>query len=477
MATLDLPGLFVDDVDVPFSASDAGNTFRDIAIMLDGLCYRRMAATHSNGPQFNGPAAQWHTAGDFRVAWFGLRLTTGMTTLTVQGSTAVQLDIYLNGTFNSSQAAASPFSKAITLGAFTDGDVLLIEIRTNGNASQTSKVVIYDVYGSPVVTSSSWPGVPTFAGTFNAARFNQLRDAAQYIWDRVCAIPIPPGMAHIYDPATHKVETHYLFNGTVGRYASNEILRVTGTIFCQTTAEHYEIYYNGSLSVTSSTYTFGQSASFSHPIALTHTLGTRAEVEIRAVVTDATISDPVPSYKSYYTFIMIRSEADSSGYASASPPTAWTAEESISQATMNSRLNTIATMLSDAKARLDARTELWNRARAARRVFAADDTQVTRNMKRHAMLFQRQGDTLIVRGKGIKIGYGALTVDPPGEENGVPKPVDYAKFHWATEVSVGGDDKVTTEEIRLDGLQGLEPSMLYYVFGPVVEFAAEYISR
>lgn len=475
MPELSLPAAFVDDVDVPISSADMG-MFRDTAIMLDGLCYRRMNAFHSNGPQFHGPAADWHTAGDFRVWWGGLRLTTGMTTLTIEGSTAVRLDIYLNGALNTFQAAAAPFTKAITLGLFNDGDILLIEIITNGNASQTAKIILYDVYGSPVVTASTWTGVPTFAGTYNAARFNQLRDAAQYIFDRVCAIPIPPAMAHIYDQATHKVETHKLFHGSVGRYASNEVLRVTGFAFFQNTIEHYEIWYGGNLVVNSDPYGFGQVIAFSHPIVLTHTLGTRAEVEIRAVVTDATISDPVPSYKSYYTFVAIRSEADGSGYASAAPPTVFTAGESITAATLNSRLNTIATMLSAAKARLDARPELWNRARAARRVFAIDDTQVIRNMKRHCMQFIRQGDTLIVRGKGMKIGYGALTIDPPGEENGVPKPVDYTKFSFAVETSIGVNEKVTTEILRLDNLEGLELDMIYYIWGNPLEGAWEYIS-
>lgn len=482
---LDLPAIWVSDVSVPLSAADL-NQLRDMAILLDGLCYRRMNVTNSSGPQFDGDAADWHSAGDYRQSWWGLRLTTGMTTVTILGACATQIDIYFNGVLNTTQATSASFTKNITLGAFTNGDILLVEIRTNGNpastpnvtSNYTGKYIIWDIYGSPVVTPSSWPGVPSFSGTYSAALLNQLRDACQYIWERVVAIPILPNVAHIYSPTTHKVETHKVFHGAIGRYASNEILRITGSLICKNAAEHYEVYVNGSLVLTSSTYGF-QTVAFSHPITLSHTLGTRVELEIRDVVTSSPANPP--QNQSLYIINVMRSEADSSGYASASPPTAFTAEESITAATLNSRLNSIATMLSDAKARLDARPELWNRARAFRRVYAKDDTQVARNFRRHSAIFQRQGDTVIVRGKAVTIAWGLLTVEPPGDTNGIPNPVNYAKFKWANEQKIGvNDDKIETNVVPLDSLPGLAPGMLYYVFADPgsgsAEFAAEFLA-
>ena len=139
MAVLDLPAIWVSDVNVPLSAADL-NLLRDMAIMLDGLCYRRMNVTNSSGPQFDGDAADWHSAGDYRQSWWGLRFTTGMTTLTILGACATQIDIYLNGALNTTQATSASFTKNITLSGYTNGDIILIEIKTNGNPSSTPNV-------------------------------------------------------------------------------------------------------------------------------------------------------------------------------------------------------------------------------------------------------------------------------------------------------------------------------------------------
>ncbi len=477
MAGIDLPPAFVSDVNLPLSAADL-NMLRDAAIQLDGWSFRRMNACCSSGPQTTGDAADWHSRGDYRQSWWGLRLRTGMTTLTIEGVFSFyQLDFYLNGVLNSSQAAGGAFTKNITLGAFTDGDVLLLEIRTHGNPATapggyTPKYMIYDVYVGPIVVTSSWPGSPSFAGTYSATLLNQLRTDAQNLYDRINAVPIAPLNAMTNIPATHKVETIRLFAGSVGRYESSEYLRVVGNLYCQNTTEHYEIYYNGSLVFTSSNYTVGQTAVISVPVSLSHTLGTRAEVLIQAVVTATPALNPPQNY-SVYNIIVIRSEASGSGYPVAAPPTVFTAEESITAATLNSRLNAIATMLSTVKTRLDTRTDQWNRARACRRVYAKDDTQVARNMKRHCCLFQRQGDVLVVRGKGVKIGYGAIAIEVPGENQAV----NYSKYSFANEQSIGADDKVTTSTVYLDSLPGLYPGMLYYVFGnPVLEGAWEFLS-
>lgn len=480
MAVLSLPGTFVNDVDVPLSAADL-NQFRDAAILLDGLTSRRQTACCSSGCQRAGAAADWHPKGDYRQSWWGGIFRTGMTTLTIEGVCDYQLDFYLNGALNSSQAASAGFTKNITLSGYSDGDVVLVEIRTNGNPNPSSGTSgytplyrIHDIYMSPIVVASAWGGVPTFAGTYDAARLNQLTDAAQYIWDRVVAVPIIPLLGGVMIPASHKQETIRLFDGSVGRYASNDILRVYGTLNCRTNAEHFEIDYGGS-TYTSSTYTAGQNVSISVPLALTHTVGTRAKVAIRAIIEDDTY-DAFPSVFSSYSFSAIRSEADSSGYATQTPPTAFTAEESISASTLNTRLNALATMLSTAKARLDARPEQWNRARLVRRVYAGDDTQVARNYKRYAASFVRQGDRLVVRGKGIKIGFGAITFRPPEKEG---EPINYSDFTWAREESVGGqEDKAETSTIYLDSIAGLELGMRYYVFGAsssAYETAQEYL--
>lgn len=473
---LSLPGLFVDDVDVPLSAADL-NQVRDACVLLDGLTFRRLTATCSSGAQTRGDAADWHSRGDYRQSWWGGFFRSGVTTLTIEGVSDVQLDLYLNGVFNSSQAAApAGFTKNITLTGLSDGDAVLLEVRTNGNSSTTAGYStlqrIDDVYMSPVVVASAWGGVPTFAGTYNAARLNQLLDAAQYIWERVIAVPIIPVVGGQLVQASHRQETIRLFDGSIGRYASNEVLRVYGTLNCRTNAEHYEIDY-GATTYTSATYTAGQDIAIAHAFTLTHTLGTRTPVRIRAVVEDNTYRD-YPSVFSSYTLLAVRSEADSAGYATQTPPVAFVADTSLSDTTLNSRLNALATMLSTAKARLDARPELWNRLRLMRRVYAKDDAQVERNARVYAGSFVRQGDRLVVRGKGVKVAYGARSLKPPEKEN---EPINYSDFTWAVEQSIGQqEDTVQTSIVYLDSLDGLELGMRYFLFGAgALEVGLEYL--
>jgi hypothetical protein len=483
MAILSLPAVWVSDVNVPISAADL-DEFRDVCMQLDGLSFRPMNVTNSSGPQFNGDAADWHSGGDYRQSWWGLRFTTGMTTLTIIGACATQIDIYLGGVLNSSQAASASFTRNITLTGYADGAIILIEIRTNGNplpshgstAAYTGKYIIWEMYGSPVVTTSAWPGVPTFAGTYSAALLNQLRDAAQYVWDRVAAIPILPNLAHIYDETTHKAETSKVFHGGAGRYTSSDVLAIGGTIFPRNAAEHYEIYIGGALALTSATFAAGQVTTFTHLLALSHTLGTRAEVEIRVVVTSSPNNPP-----ENFSQIGLHTMRTDATYPSATPPGVLVADAFASQATRDGYLNGLATMLSTAKARLDARPEQWNRAQACRRVYANDATQVARNYRRHCAVFRRQGDVLLVRGKDIKIGYGVFSLDDPGETDGTPNPVNYTKFHFANEVSVGKNaDKIETNVVPLDGLPGLKKDMMYYVWGAPgsgsYEYAAEFLS-
>jgi hypothetical protein len=475
---ISLPSTFYDDLDVPLSTALL-NQLRAAVIRLDGLCSgRRHPVTPSSGSQNTGDAAEWHSRGDFRQSWWALRYRAGMDTLVISGECDHDLDFYINGVFDSTQAASAGFAASIDISTgYADGDIILLEIKTNGNPTgpgttgYTPLYLIKTVWADPIDVLSAWPGVPTFAGTYDADRLNQLTDAAQYLWERVTACPIPPHVANIFIPSTHKVETTRVFDGAVARFQSAESLFIYGQVYCQNVAEYLEVYIDGVLEYTSPTYTLNQSAIVTANIALTHTIGSFVRVAIQAVVTDAS-NQTAPTLNSRYSFQTIRTQA-TTAYATAAPPAELTAGTSMSVAALNTWLNALSTMLDDAKAALDASPELWERNYAMRRVFAKDDHQVSRNLKRHSSLFQRQGDTLIVRGKGVKVAWGAITVKPPGED----QPVNYSDFSFANEMSVGADDKVQTSIIPLSTLAGLEPGMVYYVYGAgALEFAAEYIT-
>jgi hypothetical protein len=469
----DLPPAFVNNINLPIS-STALNQLLVAAMQLDGWSYRKAALFDGQNMGYGA-----HPAGDHRIWWGAVRWRTGMTTLTLTGYAAsfgsATIKVYLNG---SGTAAATNTPSASCSGTvriasgYSDGDIILIELRTFGNTTKTSLYTVRDIYTSPVVVSSSWPGVPTFAGTYDSTRLNQLINACQNLYDRIAAVPIPATMGHFWASATHKVDTVVLYLGSVCRFISNDILRVIGQSTIFNDAEHLEIFLNGALVHTSSTWGINTTNSIYVPISLASvTLGARADVEIHAVVTDATTNAALfangeMELNSRYSLLVLRSEADGSGYAAATPPTEFAGDTSISAATLNSRLNAIATILNNVKTRLDANSVLWDRARAVRRRYAQDEHEYTKLGQVYTPIFQRFGDTLVVRGKNVSIGWAARIIDPQDDAWR-----EY-KYHYAQSQSVISGDKVDTQIVSLDAFPGLVQGAVYSLSGDI-HYASE----
>jgi hypothetical protein len=474
MPSLDLPTTFVNNVNMPLSAT-ALNMLRDAAIALDGWSYRRLAAFDGNSNGFVS-----HAAGDFRVWWGALRWQTGMTTLWLDGFASgygsATLKVYLDG---SGTAAATitlgtSWSTSIDISSgYDDGDIILIEVRTNGNVTKASRYLVQEVFSEPIVVSAVWGGVPTFAGTYDSTRLNQLINACQYLYDRIAAVPIPPTMGHFWVSGTHKVETATLYAGSVQRSQSQDVLRILGTSNIFNDAEHLEVLIDGVLAYTGSTWGLGSNNAIDISYTLANSVSDRVYVQIDEVVTNAATNAALfanheMELNSRFTFHTIRAEA-ATHYPAASPPTAFAADTSITAATLNSRLNAISTMLSNVKSRLDTATWLWDRASAVRRRFAIDDHQNSKLALVFTPSLQRFGDRLIVRGKDVSIGWGGRVIEPQDDAWR-----DYT-YHPAQSKSVISGEKADTAEVFLDELEGLYPGQYYQVLGDVY-YCSEYLS-
>lgn len=475
MPTIDLPPAFVNNVNMPLSATSL-NMLRDAAIALDGWSYRRMSAFDGNS---NGYVS--HAAGDFRIWWGALRWQTGMTTLWLDGFASgwgsATLKVYLNGSGTAAATIALGASWVTSVdisSGYSHGDIILIEVRTSGNATKTSRYLVNEVFAEPITVTTSWPGVPTFAGTYDSARLNQLINACQNLYDRINAVPIPPTMGHFWVSGTHKAQTATLYAGSVQRSQSQDVLRILGAANIFNDAEHLEILIDGVLAYTGSTWGINTNNAIDISIALTNSVSDRVYVQIDEVVTNAatnaaSFANGGMELNSRFTFHTIRAEAATGGYPAAAPPVAFAADISITAATLNSRLNAISTMLSGVQSRLDTAAWLWNRAMAVRRRFAIDDNQNSKLAQVFTPSFQRFGDRLIVRGKNVTIGWGGRIIDP--QEDAWR---DY-KYHPAQSQSVISGDKEDTAEVFLDELKGLYPGQYYQVLGEC-SYCAEYLS-
>lgn len=474
MPTLDLPAAFVNNVNMPLSAT-ALNMLRDAAIALDGWSYRRLAAFDGNSNGFVS-----HAAGDFRVWWGALRYQTGMTTLWLDGFASgygsATLKVYLDGSGTAALTITlgTSWSDSIDISTgYDDGDIILIEVRTSGNATKASRYLVQEVFAEPVVAGGSYPGVPTFAGTYDSGRFNQLINTCQYLYDRIAAVPIPPTTGHFWVSGTHKVETATLYAGSVLRAQSQDVLRILGTSNIFNDAEHLEVLIDGVLQYTGPTWGLGSNNSVDISYTLANSVSDRVYVQIDEVVTNAATNAALfanheMELNSRFTFHTIRSEA-ATIYPAATPPTAFAADTSITAATLNSRLNAVATMLDGVNTRLNTATWLWDRAYAVRRRFAIDDHQNSKLALVYTPSFQRFGDRLIVRGKDVSIGWGGRVIEP--QEDAWR---DY-KYHAAQSKSVISGEKEDTIEVFLDELEGLYPGQFYQVLGDCW-YAAEFMS-
>lgn len=474
MPVLDLPAPFVDDVGQFVAAADL-NLLRTNTIAVEAWSFRRLAAFDSSCSDTTSYAATKHPAEDFQV-WRGtLRYFVTMTTLTIAGRAAsygsATLRFYVNGVDKGTVTLASSWSKTISISSgYTSGDFLDIQINTEGNTTKTSVYVIDAVYGDPITAPTSWPGAPSWGSAiYSATRFNQLAEATANLYERMNLIPIVAQVAHVYIPVTHKAETHRIYTGSVLRSFTADKLRVFGNAVINNTAEYFVVYVDGVAAYTSPAMTIG-TYPILQDITLSHTLGTRVEVAIEVTVTDASNQDRENTINSRYTFTAIRAQATGTGYPYATPPDAFVANASISSGDLDTALATLSSMLTTANSRLSGRPELWARAYAMRKRYALDDHQNTKLMRHYPHVMQRLGDRLVIRGKGVKIAWGPITVK--SKEQGL----DYDDYEWANEQEIIGGESIDTQVVYLDSLPGLYPGVQYFIFGTDVIWAGEYLS-
>lgn len=428
-----------------------------------------------------------NTKGDKRFWWGAGQLRTGMTTLTVVGTLtkygSETLQIFLNGSGTASATISSngAFTQTITLPAFTDGDILTVEVKKIGSSAGYGIYRIDDAYLTPLPTlPTSWPGVPTFASTYNQTLLNQLTAAADWLLARINQVPLIPHVGQIevlasYKPhpsvAAEPFDYFPVYQGSVLRLHSTDRLRVVAQVRNRNNpSEALDVYVNGSIAATA-TISPGVTI-HSFPITLSHTVGTRVPVSIRQRVITGN-ERPGPQINTRIWLVRCTTEPNASGHAYSSAPSLYTGNVAISNTTHNTKLNAIASTLSAVKARIDARPEYWSRVRLMRRRYAIDEPEYNKgkNISRHPMCFDtRRGDRLVVRGKDVKLCWGPQIVKN-NEETGEP---NYEDVSFTHEEQIIDADKIDTKTVYLDAYDSLYPSTVYYVKGADVVYAAEY---
>ncbi len=473
------------------SATDF-NLMREAAGLIDRWTYRVDPVFDSTtGVDTNTPG-YFSTVTPLRIWWGAVRFQTGLTTLTVemkgQLTNAESIKVYWNGTDATGSGTLAitltppgsfgAFSGTYTLpGGLVDGAVYQIEIRIEGAHTAAATYQMVDVYLSPI-TKSGWVAAPTFtASTVNAANLNALAFSLQWMYDRMRLVPMVPHLSMLYnlgpfkDPASGDPQhtDRPMWYGTAGRYYSNSTLVVAGAIqSLTTTGWNFKIYINGSVVYTSPTYGIGNQVIRVTQSLAAYTLGTRVSVAILASAT--TGGTAVPLRFTRFTLGLMAVGSDGSGWPYASLPAAFVgpATGTSTFSAVVTALNSLSTIVNDAKTRIDGRPEQWGRVRAMRRHYTRNtDTEGLLVARARPHIPFRVGSELFVKGTNTEIQWGVFqpaTID--ANANG------WENYSMSQKQQIS--DSATGSLVYLDDLPGLDVGSTYMIWNDPL-WAGEYI--
>lgn len=145
----------------------------------------------------------------------------------------------------------------------------------------------------------------------------------------------------------------------------------------------------------------------------------------------------------------------------------FTENTSLPYTTLISNLNTLITTANAIETTITNNPMVWNRAKMFRSKFVVNDFQddFWEEEIQHRQI--RAGDVLLVKGRNIKLGYGATTYAPiEGDET----ELDISNTY---EHSLTGND-LETKAVYLNQFEGLFPGTEYFLRGSVL-YAAEFL--
>lgn len=425
----------------------------------------------------------------WRGAWQHLA---GMTTLTIVTFTVGQqsgdtLRVYrTNGTSEVSTdhtLANGLQTHTITISGagYVEGDV--IEVRADLRHATPGdrdwgNVDIRDAYVSPVDLPDAYVA-PTVFGALSAANLNALSNATDWLVRRIGQRREPLFQASIRRPGPFNddgsSQLTVRWTGSLRKTAGHGT--VTALIAVQQKAsgrtETIRFRVNGS-----------QVASYSVPgtpgdytTTLTYDMSAQANGTLLWLEIDHVKTAPAPDSgdTSRLSILRVRSEpvagAPITNIPELSMRTPITYGPSGTEGTLLTFLNRCVNSCTAIKARIDANPEIWSRQPLYRRRYGIDDYQMrVYEPWSIASQLSRLGEALVLRGKGLTIGYGPGSFKEGKEaynEVGAQLVENYRTF------SAIDGDAVENLQLYLDTVEGLYAGGAYNVRGEDLRYAAE----
>lgn len=478
---------------IELSAAQA-NILRRNGAVIDALSYRGNIPTASNyirtgwptgGTATNNPMTIWQGSFQYRNGLSNFVLSID---LALSGTETLRVNFNGVQVYNNTSLINGVLttSIAVTGRGYAEWDVVSIdiEIYQTGSILKTGIYHVIDTYidGLDTVATNNfgaYPTVQTF-GPISSNNLNTLSNAEDWVIERLSVVPYTLYQAQRFWNGTHKPRLHVgetipstypLWYGSAQQVNGASVLKVDIDYFIYNNAEIVRLYVNGVGVAASSTLTYGSAGTItlSYDLAL---IGTAVyEVWIDTYVTNGNPSTLQQIVNSRYNIRNMRIVRNAYPYATTLPENL--SLESLRFSTVQQRLNNIGTVVTNAKARIDAAPITFNRAKVFRRRFNNDgghqDTKFANLLIAEGV---RIGSILWVRGKGIKISWGGVIMD---QDLAASASQDQNLYHFINEETLVDGDVYQTRKFYLDQFKGLYPGVTYYITGRDLIGAWEYL--
>jgi hypothetical protein len=478
------------------------NSYRDSPLFRDGA---ELSATDLNVLRSNAmivqaisKRAQNISCTDIRIDGFvlgnsvwkgGFLYRVGMETAHFIYSTNAATDasdpqfaIYFNGTLVHSRdlTAESNTTIAVTISdkGYTDYQIITVNCYVLGDPEvydatpyyfQISDAYVFNL--SPIM-DTAYPGTTTF-GDVNATNLNKISNSLDWLADRVNLTAYVPFMGlrnwkGSFDATFNSGLTTIWIGSVTPQANGNTRLYVSYDYTSRAVETYLRINVNGT------DFNYG-------PYGLNETVSTTVSLDLvtdAGCVVNTRYSMGILDYQtqehpdwqqrqsSIITIKNVYVGADSYTYAAA--PTENTMLETLTYTALQARLNAAKSIIDAIKTDIDANSVIWERTQMFRGRYANDEFQEDYWGDEMVAYQKRYGDVLWVKGKGLSIGWGPLTIKARGDN-------EKLEYKFEHEESLTSGDQIESKFFYLDQFEGLFPGADYYVFGTEMIYLGEYL--
>ena len=450
------------------------NMMRDAALAqseasrLGGVAF---CGSYGNPPQNDGtnPNIIWRggftmVAGATNLAVIVSSNITGTNRLRVHraGSTVVT-------TTHSLTATTQTFDIDISGAGYSNGQIILVEIDLYDSGQGPEDVPwgtidVLEVSLNTIDISTSWPGVPTF-GDITAANLNQLANAIDYLTLRMGTRydPLFQGVVRRFGPFF--LQSDVQLRGSVRRSPGHGTLIATGYVQREYAGatESISLLVSGS---TVATYSV-PAAVGQHEWTFTHTLTQATDTVIPVIVQyNRTNPDEDGGGLQNINRWSVNEIYTSSDTTAPATLVAQVARQRPSFSSLQSWLNSLASIVSATYTRIEANYPAWKRQIAYRARYGRLDQQIWFEPGGLAMRWRRAGDAIAIRGRGVSIGVGGAEFERTNE-------VGFYEFRNTRSTSIIPGDATQSVLWFLDNAPGLPSGAPYNLRGTDLFYAAE----